>query len=238
MIYSMDIEVFDPRPLPRTQLSWCLRACLSALLVLVVTAAVAGEPCRPFEDRRVDPKLIEVMRSAASEGRLYRVAPEESKVGFCVRHFPMQEFRGEFTNIVGGLVMPSAANKNGQALLLIHTSIMETSNEELMPMVIGHEFMDTSRYPEILFVGRAFEWLTPLHGYIYGDLTLRGETRPVKFTVGIDILEEGLGDMPDRIYLHGNGQVNRYQFNMRTRKFTVSETVRLCLNVEMVPWGS
>jgi polyisoprenoid-binding protein YceI len=134
--------------------------------------------------------------------------------------------------------MPSAADKNGQALLLVHTSTMETSNEELMPMVIGHEFMDTSRYPEILFVGRAFEWLAPLHGYIYGDLTLHGETRPVKFTVGIDILEEGLGDLPDRIYLHGNGQVNRYQFNMRTRRFTVNETVRLCLDVELVPWGS
>lgn len=234
----MDIDFIDPRPLLRRQLPGCLKACLSALLVLAAAAVLAGEPCRPFEDGRVDAKLLEAMRSAASEGRLYRVDPDYSKVGFCVRHFPMQEFRGEFTNIVGGLVMPSAANKNGQALLLVHTSAMETSDEELMPMVIGHEFMDTSRYPEILFVGRAFEWLTPLHGYIYGDLTLRGETRPVKFTVGIDILEEGLGDMPDRIYLHGKGQVNRYQFNMRTRRFTVSETVRLCLNVELVPWGS
>lgn len=234
----MDIGSVVYRLLTRAHLLMRMRACLSALLILAVAAAVAGEPCQSFEDGRVNPKLLEVMRSAASEGRLYRVDPDYSKVGFCVRHFPMQEFRGEFTNIVGGLVMPSAANKNGQALLLIHTSTMETSNEELMPMVIGHEFMDTSRYPEILFVGRAFEWLAPLHGYIYGDLTLRGETRPVKFSIGIDILEEGLGDMPDRIYLHGNGQVNRYQFSMRTRKFTVSETVRLCLEVEMVPWGS
>jgi polyisoprenoid-binding protein YceI len=203
-----------------------------------MAAAVADAPCQPFEGGRVDPKLLEVMRSAASEGRLYRVAQGKARVGFCVQHFPMQEFRGEFPNIVGGLVMPSAASRHGQALLLVHTSVMETSNEELMPLVIGHEFMDTSRYPEILFVGREFEWLAPLHGYIYGDLTLRGETRPVKFTIGIDILEEGLGDLPDRIYLHGGGQVNRYQFNMRSRRFTVSETVRLCLDVELVPWGS
>lgn len=213
----------------------CMRAFLSALLILAVTAAVAGEPCQPFEDGRVNPKLIEVMRTAASEGRLYRVVPGNSKVGFCVRHFPLQEFRGEFTNLVGGLVMPSVVHRYGQALLLIQADTMESSNEELAPLVKGHEFMDTSRYPDILFIGRTFEWLAPLEGYIYGDLTLHGETQPVVFNVSIDILEEGLGNLPDRIFLKGDGQVNRYQFNMRSRKFTVSETVRLCLGVEMVP---
>ena len=215
-----------------------LQTCLSALLVLLVTSTVAGEPCQPFEDGRVDARLLEVMRNAASEGRLYRVVPGDSRVGFCVQYFPAQEFRGEFTNIVGGLVMPSLAHRYGQALLLIHTADLKASNKGLAPLVQGREFMDTRRYPDILFVGRAFEWLAPLQGYIYGDLTMRGITQPVVFNVGIDILEEGLCNLPDRIHLKGNGQVSRYQFDMRHHRITISETVRLCLDVEMVPWGS
>jgi len=234
----MDVESIDPRALPILQLPGCIRACLSALMVLAVVVAFAGEPCQPFEGGRVDARLLEVMRSAAREGRLYRVVPGNSKVGFCVRHFPLQEVRGEFTNIVGGLVMPSAEQRYGQALLLIHTSTVAVSNEELAPLVKGHKFMDTSRYPEILFVGRAFEWLAPQQGYIYGDLTLRGRTQPIVFNIGIDVLEEGLGNLPDRIFLKGTGQVNRYQFDMRSYRFMVSETVRLCLAVEMVPWSS
>ena len=35
----------------------------------------------------------------------------------------------------------------------------------------------------------------------------------------------------------GKGQVSRYQFDMRSHRFMISETVRLCLAVEMVPWG-
>ena len=120
--------------------------------------------------------------------------------------------------------------------LQIHTTTMEVSNKGLAPLVKSHEFMDTSRYPEILFVGRAFEWLAPLQGYIYGDLTLRGITRPVVFNVGIDILEEGLGDQPDRIFLQGTGQVSRYQFDMHHHRFTIGETVRLCLDVVLAPW--
>ena len=214
------------------------RSSLAALLVLAMATAIADEPCRPFEDGRVDARLLEVMRGAAREGRLYRVVPGNSRVGFCVRHFPGQEFQGKFTNLVGGLVMPSIEQQYGQALLLIHTTPLEANNEGLVPLIKSPEFMDTSHYPDILFIGRAFEWTAPLQGYIYGDLTLRGKTQPVVFNVRINFLEEGLGNLPNRIFLEGSGQVNRYQFDMRSRRFTVNETVRLCLAVEMVPWGS
>jgi polyisoprenoid-binding protein YceI len=234
----MNIEAVDPGPPVCVRLSGCLRVCLSALLVFAVATVQAVEPCRPFENGRVDARLLEVMRDAANEGRLYRVVPGNSRVGFCVRHFPGQEFRAEFSNIVGGLVMPSITQPIGEALLLIHTSDLKVSNAELEPLLRGHEFLDTSHYPDILFIGRAFEWLDSLQGYIYGDLTLRGITQPVVFNVSIDILEDGLGNLPDRIFVEGSGQVNRYRFDMRSRRFTVGETVRLCLAVEMVPWDS
>ena len=214
-----------------------LRVCLSVLLLLISLSTIASEPCTPFEGGRVDPRLLEVMRNAATEGRLYHVDPAHSTVGFCVRHFPQAEFRGEFTNIVGGLVLPSNLDQYGQALLLIHTSTLEASNESLAPLVKSPEFMDTQHYPEILFTGRAFEWLGPLQGYIYGDLTLRGITQPVVFSVSLEILEEGLSSLPERIQLQGSGKVNRYQFNMYSHRIMISSTVELCLDVELVPWG-
>jgi polyisoprenoid-binding protein YceI len=212
---------------------WLLSALLSQ-----ATTSLAVEPCQPFEGGRVDAQLLEIMRTAAREGRLYRVVPGNSRVGFCVKHFLKQELRGEFTNVVGGLALPSAtAHRYGQALLLVHTSPLAVNDEALAPLVTGHDFMDTSRYPEILFAGHSFEWQGPKQGYIYGDLTLRGRTQPVTFKVSIDVVEPGSGDLPARIFLQGTGQVSRYRFDMRSHRLTVSETVRLCLAVEMVPWG-
>jgi heat shock protein HtpX len=63
--------------------------------------------------------MLAAMRAAAAEGRMYRVDTDVSRVGFCVRHFPFQEFRGEFTNIIGGLAFPPEPASYGQALLLI-----------------------------------------------------------------------------------------------------------------------
>jgi len=213
-----------------------LQCILVALIAVTAGIAGAGEPCTPFEGGRVEDRMLEVMRTAATEGRLYRVSRDNSKVGFCVRHFPLHEFRGEFTNLVGGLALPPERDQQGQALLLIHTSSMQASDSELMPLVMGEHFMDTENYPDILFVGRAFQWLTPQQAYIYGDLTLHGKTQQVVFNVTVDVLEPGEGDRPERIHLKGKSEVNRLNFDMRSHRVVVSERVRLCLSVELVLW--
>jgi polyisoprenoid-binding protein YceI len=213
-----------------------LRLFLPVLLLLATGSGHAAEPCTPFEGGRVDARILTEMRAAAHAGRLYRVVPGHSKVGFCVRYFPFQEFRGEFDNIVGGLTLPPDTQRHGQALLLIHTTSMESSNPELDSLVRSHEFMDVERFPEILYVGRAFQWYNPLQAYIYGDLTLRGVTRPVVFNVEIEALERDAGGDPETIQLRGTAQVDRTAFDMRTHQIMISQTVKLCLSVELTRW--
>jgi polyisoprenoid-binding protein YceI len=209
---------------------------LAALLCLLASSAAAIEPCKPFEDGRVDAELLATMRQAAKEGRMYRVDAETSSVGFCVRHFPFQEFRGQFRNIVGGLALPPDSSQYGHALLLIHSASLVSENSDLVPLVIGHSFIDAERYPEILFVGRRFVWLNDGQARIYGELTLRGRKQPVVFTVDVeqDAGEDAEGDR--RIRMRGTTLVNRFQFDMTSYRYFVSEQVQLCLAVELVPW--
>lgn len=213
-------------------------AAVPLICVLLSTNAIgSGQPCEPFEGR-VDPKMLATMRSAAQEGRLYRVDPKVSKVGFCVRHFPYQEFRGEFTNIIGGLAFPPGSENYGQALLLVRTSSLQSENTALMPIVKGGAFMDTIHYPEILYVGRQFEWLSETQAQIYGELTIRGRTRPVLFDVEIDAPDDSNGEPPERIRLRGRSHLHRFEFDMRSHRFFVSDMIQLCLSVELVRWGS
>ena len=216
--------------------SLSLRTMLAALLCLLASSAAAVEPCKPFEDGRVDAELLATMRQAAKEGRMYRVDAETSSVGFCVRHFPFQEFRGQFRNIVGGLALPPDSSQYGHALLLIHSASLVSENSDLVPLVIGHSFIDADRYPEILFVGRRFVWLNDGQARIYGELTLRGRKQPVVFTVDV---EHDAGEDPEadrRIRMRGTTMVNRFQFDMTSYRYFVSEQVQLCLAVELVPW--
>ncbi len=214
-------------------------AAVFVICVLFATSvAVADQPCAPFERGGVAPEILATMRAAAAEGRLYRIDAAVSKVGFCARHFPYQEFRGEFTNVVGGLAFPRDRTQYGQALLLIYTSSLKSDNAALEPMVKGRDFMDTASYPEILYVGQRFEWLSAVHAHIYGDLTVRGRTHPVIFDVDIEMPDDMDGEPPERIRLRGLSHVSRFNFDMRSYRFFVSDTIQLCLGVELVRWGS
>lgn len=214
----------------------CLRAMTAFLLCVMANASTAIEPCTPFENGRVEAGLIAAMRQAAREGRMYRVDADNSSVGFCVKHFPFQEFRGEFRNIVGGLALPPDPGQYGHALLLIHSASLVSENSDLVPLVIGHSFIDAEQYPEILFVGRRFVWMDDRQARIYGELSLHGKTRPVIFNVEIERDIDETSDSERRIRLRGTTQVNRIQFDMDSYQFFVSDSVRLCLNAELVPW--
>ena len=213
-----------------------LRVIPALFVCLLANGTAAVEPCTPFEDGRVDAALIAAMRKAASEGRMYRVDPDSSNVGFCVRHFPFQEFRGEFRNLVGGLALPPDPGQYGHALLLIHSASLVSENSDLVPLVIGHSFIDAERYPEILFVGRRFVWLDDRQARIYGELSLHGRTRPVIFNVEIERLADKDTLAGQHIRLQGTTLVNRFQFDMRNYQYFVSEQVKLCLSAELVPW--
>lgn len=208
----------------------------AVLLCLLANTAAAVEPCAPFEGGRVEAGLIEAMRKAAREGRMYRIDADTSSVGFCVRHFPFQEFRGEFRSLVGGLALPPDPAQYGHALLLIHSASLVSQSSDLVPMVIGHSFIDAERYPEILFVGRRFVWLGDRQARIYGELTLRGRTRPVIFNVDIEQDTASVPESERRIRMRGTTQVNRIQFDMDSYRYFVSDQVKLCLAVELVPW--
>ena len=56
--------------------------------------------------------------------------------------------------------------------------------------------------------------------------------------LGTGVLDEFEGDRADRIRLRGTSHVSRFKYDMRSHRFFVSETIQLCLAVELVPWGS
>jgi len=58
----------------------------------------------------------------------------------------------------------------------------------------------------------------------------------VVFNIEVDVLERDADEHPDTIYLRGTSEVNRTEFNMRTHQVMISQTVRLCLSVELTRW--
>jgi len=203
-----------------------------------------SELCSPFMDGKVEPSLIASMLDAAEDGNLYRIDDDTSRVGFCVTSM-FNEVKGDFQDVRGGLTLAptTAPSGDGQAMIVINTASLDTKGDMIEALIKGERFFDVEKYPEILFVSRGFEWTGQDTANIVGDLTVHGVTRPVVFavtltpvkkTAGSTAIESISGSKVNRMLVKATTTIHRSNFGMDGMSKLVSDSVNLCMSVEVV----
>jgi len=212
------------------------------------TAAESGEGelCAPFMDGKVEPTLLTTMLDAARDGNLYRINNDTSRVGFCVSS-KFNEVKGDFQEVQGGLALTPSTSADGHAMLVINTASLDTKGSLIETLIKGERFFDVEKYPEILFVSRGFEWTGQDSATIVGDLTVHGVTRPVVFAVtltpvkdraGSAVIETISGSNTNRMVVKATTTIQRSQFGMDGMSKLVSDSVDLCMSVEVVRYSA
>lgn len=195
--------------------------------------------CSPFMDGKVEPTLLTNMLDAARDGNLYRIEDETSQVGFCVSS-KFNEVKGDFQDVRGGLALtPSNTTAaDGQAMLVINTASLDTKGSMIENLIKGERFFDVDKYPEILFVSHGFEWTGQDSAKIIGNLTVHGVTRPVVFDVTLTPVEDASGSKTNRMVVKATTTIHRSDFGMDSMSRLVSDSVDLCMSVEVVRYSS
>jgi polyisoprenoid-binding protein YceI len=219
---------------------WTLR--LPAVLLVTGWMSLAGatgsegQLCEPFRDAGVDSSLLATMLDAARDGYLYRIQPDTSQVGFCVKTGFAEEVKGDFRDFKGGIALTPASLEveASQAMIVIHTASLGTSNSVMENVIKGKQFFDVEHYPEILFVSRGYEWTGRDTASITGDLTVHGVTRAVAFDVTLTPSEKSQDGVVDRMLVKATTTIRRSDFEMDSLSQLVDDSVRLCMSVEVV----
>ncbi len=107
----------------------------------------------------------------------YRAVPEPSTFSFAVRHSGVFWYRGSLSDVTATL------RGDGDALVLEGSarvdSISVIEPAAMRASVLGPEFFDAERHPEITFRSTAVRLDDDGLVEIDGELTIRGVTRPV-----------------------------------------------------------
>jgi polyisoprenoid-binding protein YceI len=206
---------------------------LLAALLLAMLPGIAGgtQPCSAFRDGKVDPTLLDMMLTAADDGRLYRIEPARSEFGFTVTS-SLREVRGQFHQVQGGMAVDTLGLEQDQVLVAIRTESLDTDCAFIENMLRGVSFFDVAQYPEILFVSTRFEWVTQTRATLIGDLTLHGVTRPVTFDVRLTNVFGEHAEDPETILVKATASINRSDFGMTAIPSVVDDEVRLGMNVQ------
>jgi polyisoprenoid-binding protein YceI len=107
----------------------------------------------------------------------WRIDATHSDLSFRIRHL-VSRVRGTFGEWSGHLVVDPANLAGGSVEVEIRTASIDTRNERRDAHLRSDDFFDAGNHPTITFRSRRVEAEgNDLH--VYGDLTIRGVTRPV-----------------------------------------------------------
>ncbi|HEV2378059.1 MAG TPA: YceI family protein [Streptosporangiaceae bacterium] len=168
----------------------------------------------------------------------WQLDPYHTQVEFSAKHLGMMTVRGHFVGVeTVSDIDPDHPATSSVAATIQATSI-RTNNEARDNDLRSSNFLEVDKYPEITFRSTGVEAAGPDHYTLRGDLTIKGNTRPV----ALDVTRYGEFNDPmmgHRIAYGATTKINRKEFGlsfnmMLDGRFVVSEEIHISIEGELV----
>ncbi|MEU7645320.1 YceI family protein [Streptomyces huasconensis] len=162
-----------------------------------------------------------------------------SRIGFSVRHAMVTTVRGAFGDYDSALYFDGARPEASRAEITIRVASVDTGVEQRDAHLVGRDFFDASRYPEMVFRSTSAVHEGGETFRMAGDLTIRDVTRPVELQL------DYLGSVVDpfgyeRAGFDGTTTIDRtawglvYNQRLEAGGTMVSEKVRLQFDISAI----
>lgn len=110
------------------------------------------------------------------------IDPAHSSVEFSVRHMGIATVRGRFADFTAEAELDEGGNPKAITASIRAASI-DTGVADRDAHLRSPDFLNVERFPTVKFRSTAIESLEANRARVTGDLTIRGETHPVTFTL-------------------------------------------------------
>jgi polyisoprenoid-binding protein YceI len=169
---------------------------------------------------------------------LWQFDPYHTQVEFSARHLGMMTVRGHFLDVTAtGFIDPDHPEASSVDVT-IQTASIRTHNENRDNDLRSSNFLEVDKYPTITYKSTKVEATAQDRFAMTGDLTIKGNTRPVTLSV-VKYGEFNDPMMGHRIGYSAEGQINRKDFGltfnmMLDGRWIVSEEVQILIEGEFV----
>lgn len=110
----------------------------------------------------------------------YEIDAAHSDVGFVARHLKISKVRGNFQKYNAVIDYDKATNQLNALDVTIDASSINTQNQKRDDHLRNPDFFEAEKFGKITFKMTKFEKNGSNEGKIYGDLTIKNVTKPVK----------------------------------------------------------
>ncbi|MGD9689050.1 MAG: YceI family protein [Phycisphaerales bacterium] len=187
------------------------------LTALVAGAGLAWSPAAPAV--------------AAPAADAFTVDSVHSSVVFRIKHFNTSYFYGRFNNPTGTFNLDFANPSASTLQVSVKTADVDTNNKARDEHLSKEEFFSAKEYPTITYTGKTFKKLDDHRMEITGELTMRGQTRPLNAVIehtgsGKGRVGEALSGIETRLV------INRSEWGVSALVGPLSDEVTLMIALE------
>jgi polyisoprenoid-binding protein YceI len=169
---------------------------------------------------------------------IWKFDPYHTQVEFSAKHLGMMTVRGHFAEVTAtGDIHPDKPELT-TIEATINTASIRTNNEQRDKDLRASNFLEVDKYPTMTFKSTKIEAAGPEHFTMTGDLTIKGDTRPVTLKV-VKYGEFNDPNMGHRIGYAAEGEINRKDFGMTFEmmldgKWIVSNEIQINIEGELL----
>ena len=170
---------------------------------------------------------------------MWKIDPAHSEIQFKVKHLMITTVTGYFRKFDCEVISETEDfNSTTSIKFTADIDSIETNNEQRDTHLKSEDFFNAEKFNEVIFVGTKYDALND-SATLYGNLTIRGITRPVKLDVEFGgVVVDPYGQKKAGFTI--NGRISRKEFELRWNAVTeagsvvVSDEVKIHAEVQMV----
>jgi polyisoprenoid-binding protein YceI len=170
----------------------------------------------------------------------WNIDPAHTVAEFKVRHMMISNVKGYFAKVAGVLTLDGTDQANSRVEAVIEAASIETRDAQRDEHLKSADFFDVEKFPTLSFKSTRINLLSDGELAVEGDLTIRGVTRKVIFSV-----EGPTAPAKDpwgntRVAVSASTKINRKDFGLtwnaalETGGILVGDEVTITLDVQFV----
>ncbi|MFZ0957304.1 MAG: YceI family protein [Candidatus Sulfotelmatobacter sp.] len=170
----------------------------------------------------------------------WTIDPAHAVAEFKVKHMMISNVKGQFHKLTGTLTLDESNPANSRVEAVIDAASIETRDPQRNGHLKSADFLDVEKFPTLSFKSTRVSVVGDGELAVEGDLTIRGVTRKVTFSVEgpTPPTKDPWGNT--RIGLSATTKINRKDFgltwnaSLETGGILVGEEVTITLDVEFL----
>jgi len=169
---------------------------------------------------------------------VWQLDPSHTQVEFAVKHLGMMTVRGYFADVRASGDINVQHPEDSSVEVVIQTASVRTNNDRRDDHLRTSELLDVETHPTMTFKSTKVEAVAADRYAMTGDLTIKGNTRPVTLSV-VKYGEFNDPNMGHRIGYSAEGKINRKDFGMTFSmmldgRLIVSDEIKIFIEGEFV----